>query len=405
MRRSLLLLAALALLLVSLLASPVVAGPVAAGSVAAVGGPAVDPADPITWVCHPGLAADQCRIDMTTTVQHADGTSTVRTPAPARRPVDCFFVYPTVSDEPTPNASGLATPEVQAIVRLQAARFSQVCRVYAPTYRQRTIAGLQAGQVDPAIEATAYQEAYTDVRAAWHSYLQRYNHGRGVVLIGHSQGSRLLRWLVREEIDPRPAVRSRLVSAILPGANVLVRRGSDRGGDFAHVPVCRRAAQTGCVLAWSSFGTPPPDPSRFGRPPSTDDGTGLPVGARYDVVCTNPASIAANRRRVVRPLLRSEPFPGAIGVLLVKLFNGVPPTAATPWLSPPDRYAVRCESGAPDARGVDAHWLDVQPVANSRALQSSPDATWGLHLADLNLVLPDLLAIVRAEVRAYGSKR
>ena len=51
-------------------------------------------------------------------------------------------------------------------------------------------------------------QAYADVREAWRTYLRKYNHGRGVVLIGHSQGSFVLRQLIAEEIDRKPAVRA-----------------------------------------------------------------------------------------------------------------------------------------------------------------------------------------------------
>lgn len=267
--------------------------------------------------------------------------------------------------------------------------------MFVPVYRQRTIVGLQAGRLDPSIEAEAYRTAYADVRRAWRAYLRHDNHGRGVVLVGHSQGSRLLRWLIREEIDPRPRVRSRLVSAILPGANVLVPHGRLRGGDFEHVPVCRRAAQTGCVLAWSSFDETPPADSRYGRSPTADDGTGLPTGRRFEVVCTNPTSLRDNARRTAHTILRTEPFPGIIGLLLLKMYSGPPPTASTPWLVPADRYTVQCVSR--DGARV----LMVRPVGDSQDLEPSPDDTWGLHLADVNLVLGDVLQILRVQKVAY----
>ena len=73
---------------------------------------------------------------------------------------------------------------------------------------------------------------------AWREYLARDNRGRGVVLIGHSQGTRMLRRLIREEIDPSPAARGRLVSAMLLGGNVIVRRGEVTAGTSR---TCRRA--------------------------------------------------------------------------------------------------------------------------------------------------------------------
>ena len=47
-----------------------------------------------------------------------------------------------------------------------------------------------------------------DVEAAWDDYLARDNKGRGVVLIGHSQGSGILKQLIAREIEGQPAQRS-----------------------------------------------------------------------------------------------------------------------------------------------------------------------------------------------------
>jgi len=40
---------------------------------------------------------------------------------------------------------------------------------------------------------------FRDVLAAWTHYLRYDNHGRSVVLIGHSQGSRMLMRLIRRK--------------------------------------------------------------------------------------------------------------------------------------------------------------------------------------------------------------
>jgi alpha-beta hydrolase superfamily lysophospholipase len=85
--------------------------------------------------------------------------------------------------------------------------------------------------------------AYADVHAAWRDYLRRYNHGRPVVLIGHSQGTLVLRQLVAREVDAKPRVRALLVSALLLGGNVLVAQGRETGGDLRHVPACRSPRQ------------------------------------------------------------------------------------------------------------------------------------------------------------------
>ena len=147
--------------------------------------------------------------------------------------IDCFYVYPTVSDQKTPNADLTVDPQEQSIARYQAAQFSRDCRVYAPMYRQLTLANI-GGAATPAEQALAYE----DVLHAWQTYLRQFNHGRGVVLFGHSQGSVLLRRLIATQSDPRPAARKLLVSAVLLGGNVTVKKGTGIGGDFHHIGAC-----------------------------------------------------------------------------------------------------------------------------------------------------------------------
>ena len=260
---------------------------------AACGVAATPAAAETMWVCKPGQAANPCRESFKTTVYASNGSSrVVDPPIPANPPVDCFYVYPTVSNQPGPNASMSIDPEIEAIVRYQAARLSQQCNVYAPVYRQTTVPALLTQTATP----EARQRAYGDVLDAWRDYMKNHNHGRGVVLIGHSQGANLLRRLVRTEIDPRPALRKQLVSAVLLGGNVLVKRGKHVGGDFQHVPACTAPTEAGCVIAYSTFNEPPPANSRYGRPPAAPDPvTGAPGGPGLEVVCNNPASLGANR--------------------------------------------------------------------------------------------------------------
>jgi hypothetical protein len=356
--------------------------------------PAASSAD-VVWLCKPGVAPDPCRESNQTTVYAQDGSSRVEDPGfPQNPPVDCFYVYPTVSGQPGTNADKSKDDEQIAIARYQAARYSQTCRVYAPMYRQLTLGSIFTGT--PEQRAAGRKIAYGDVREAWLEYLAKENRGRGVVLIGHSQGAGMLRQLMRQEIDPKPEVRRRLVSALLLGGNVLVRKGQKAGGDFQNVPACTSPDQLGCAIAFSTFGDPPPDNTRFGKSPATDiTGAGLPSGPDYEVLCTNPASLGANARVPTTSLLRSEPFPGSIGAALVIMYGGPPPSAPTPWLQPAERYSIRCE------QSNGANVLMAQPIGSARHLNPSPTPDWGLHLADANLPLGDLVSLVTRQAAAY----
>jgi hypothetical protein len=333
-------------------------------------------------LCRPGLPSDPCAPSLTTTEVTPSGQPIEVDAVKAKRnpKVDCFYVYPTVSDQPTPNANLHIDPELRSIALFQAARFSQYCRVFAPVYRQLTIRAIGGA-------AGADRElAYGDVRNAWLDYLKNFNDGRGVVLIGHSQGTFVLRRLVTEEIDPKPNVRSRLVSALLLGGNVTVKQGSDRGGDFQNIPACRSTRQTGCVVAFSTFGETPPADALFGR--TTAPGR--------EVLCTNPAALGGGTG-LLDPIYPTEPYaPGTTIAAAIGLLGLTLPTAGTPWIEAPDSYSATCSSGP-------VHALVITPRAGAQAIRSSPSPGWGLHLVDANIALGNLLDLVRAQTKAFTS--
>src|SRR3954463_5407717 len=131
------------------------------------------------WLCKPGKADNPCDVSLNTTLLSPSGKKLgVQHIKPARHPkFDCFYVYPTVSDQKTAAANFHIDPELRSIALYQAARYTSDCRVFAPVYRQITLLGiLGAAKPTAADRARAYQ----DVRDAWRDYLRNHNHGRGV---------------------------------------------------------------------------------------------------------------------------------------------------------------------------------------------------------------------------------
>src|SRR5678815_6071290 len=95
-----------------------------------------------TWLCRPGNH-DACDIDLTTTVISANGMLTKETwAADPKAPIDCFYVYPTVSNDQSGNSDMVANTEELNVIKAQAARFGSQCRVFAPLYRQVTLGAL-----------------------------------------------------------------------------------------------------------------------------------------------------------------------------------------------------------------------------------------------------------------------
>jgi Protein of unknown function (DUF3089) len=349
-----------------------------------------------TWLCKPGLASNPCTPGLGTTVISPTGeTQGTLTPAKTKRPkVDCFYVYPTVSDQKALQATRRIDPEQRSIALYQAARYSSECRVFAPMYRQITLQGiLQPDKVSAQMRATSYR----DVRDAWRDYLKHDNKGRGVVFVGHSQGTFVLRQLLAQEVDPKPAVRTLMVSAVLLGGNVLVKKGKDSGGDFKRLKACRSANQLRCVVAFSTFDETPPATAVFGR-----SGQGRSVlttenAKGSEVLCTNPAALGGGSAPLTS-LFPSAPFaPGTtIGALTTQV--GMPqPAVSTPWIEA-QAYAGACVSeGAINV-------LKITGVNGAPDLKPLPDATWGLHLVDANIALGDLVTLVHRQVARYTAR-
>jgi hypothetical protein len=233
-----------------------------------------------SWLCLPGRA-DTCSTPLPTTALNANGYGSVgRSHIVRDPPIDCFYVYPTVSSDGALNSDMSPGREEKLAVETQFARFASVCRTFAPVYRQMTLAAVAAYAAGANIDAAA-KLAYGDVLAAWRNYVRTRNAGRPFVLIGHSQGSPMLQQLIAEEIETDPALAARMKLAILPGFNLLVPQGKLVGGTFKRTPLCSRAGETGCVISWTSFRdrNPPPQGAMFGY----SDQPGMTVG------CVNPA--------------------------------------------------------------------------------------------------------------------
>ena len=371
------------------LRATVVIAVVGAGAVTSMppgAGAAMQPsqaASATVWLCRPGQTPDPCGWSRAATAVAGSGaTRIVPSPAsPSARRFDCFYVYPTVSTEPGTNADLTVQPAERAAAIVQASRFSQQCSVWAPMYRQVTVAGLgHAGTAAVAV-------AYTSLLAAWKDYLAHDNHGRPIVFIGHSQGSAMLIKLLRTQVDPSPSLRRRMVSAILLGGNVQVPTGRVVGGTFRNIPACSAAGQTRCVIAYSSFGSAPPADSLFGRAGrvvSLQSGQG--GAGSQQVVCVNPVTFSS-------PVGRLQPY------FLSATTKTTGVRVVTPWVTFPGLYTAQCrQSGG-------ASWLQVSatPVAADPrpTVSASLGPLWGYHLDDVNLALGNLVVDVGLQESAY----
>jgi DUF3089 family protein len=355
--------------------------------------------DAKSWLCRPGQH-DACDVDLSTTIVAPGGKLSRETwTANPNAPIDCFYVYPTVSTDPTPNSDMIADDAERNVISQQFARFASKCRPYAPIYRQITLAGLRPLLASGGA-AAAFEHGlqYDDVLDAWNYYLEHDNRGRGFVLIGHSQGAFILAALIRNEIDGKP-VASRMVSAILLGTTLAVPRGKDVGGAFKHVPLCRSASQTGCVITYASFRStiPPPANTLFGKVADPD----------MVAACTNPAALGGGAGEL-------HAYLSTTGSTIVRTMPPKPWVTpdrpiATPWVSVPGMLTARCTTNE------NATYLEVTVHADPsgpRVTDITGDlmggtqilANWGLHLIDVNLALGNLVDIVGRQAKAWVAR-
>jgi pimeloyl-ACP methyl ester carboxylesterase len=335
------------------------------------------------WMCRPGNDPNACHQNLDATEIKPDGSQVKVPHVRAQDPeFDCFYVYPTVLLSGAAQMTDLTDQGVEPVLDpllSQGARFSRVCEVYAPLYRQT---GLSGGvPVAGADNALALQ----DVRDAFAYYLEHLNAGRKFVLIGHSQGTFMLTGMIQMDLDNDAAKRARMVSALLIGGRIYVPEGARMGGTFQNIPLCAEPGDTGCVIAYVSYAqeSPPKAGSLFGA--SMD---GKPSA------CVDPAPLAGN----------SGAYKGSYFQVAVKNptfgADSPPPAVDTPFVLYREAFNGECVT----RDGF--HYLEYSLIANAaRGVPPWRHTTvdglgFGTHLVDFHIAIDDLIEATAQQAAA-----
>jgi len=278
--------------------------------------------------------------------------------------VAVFFVHPTsyfgkTWNQPLEDASANWVVD-ERVLRHQATVFNSCCDVYAPRYRQATFFSFMdmSGNGEQALEL-----AYSDVKAAFASFLDRLQPGQPFIVAGHSQGTRHATQLVREEITGTP-LQDRMVAAYLVGFSV-------SHNQLAGLPACDDASQFGCAVGWNAM---------------DGEGDGA-FGGTEQLLCTNPLSWRNNGGYAGHDLNS-----GAIGFL-----------SYGPAEEGEDVTQMTVEVGIADAECVADGQLAVQELRSgafpSRMLGNS------MHVYDYSLFHMNIRENVAARIAAYLGSR
>lgn len=204
--------------------------------------PAPDYSDPASWAALPDRddAADVAPAN----APDPEAQSSAR--------ADVFYIHPTTYRGAENWNQDIAMDEVNtwtdiSVIARQASAFNACCRVYAPRYRQATIAAMGAPD-DSGLRA--YDFAYGDVVGAWRHYMEHWNDGRPFVIVSHSQGTLHAVRLLEEEIDGA-AYADRMIAAYVIGIGV---SEGTFGRSITSFGLCKKATDTQCVISWNTFG-------------------------------------------------------------------------------------------------------------------------------------------------------
>ncbi len=344
-----------------------------------------DYTDMANWLCHPDKADDACAIDLTSTAIHPDNSTEIIPFEAASDPgFDCFYYYPTVSNDETDNSDMIANAEEINVIANQFARYGASCRLFAPIYRQRTLTALRRAMAtgeelgDPELR-------YGDILDSWTTYMRDHNDGRGVILIGHSQGAGMVYELLQRDIVGTEAEKQ-IVAVHSIGTT---RHVDTATGTWQGLPLCATSDDTGCLVTYVSFRdtSPPPAGTFFG----ISDGDSR-------AICVNPAALTGDGELaaylpVVSGFDSSEE--SRFGVAITTPFVTVPGllSATCERSDTHDWLAIRIHADADDAR--------IDDIGGDVKIGDMIIKDWGLHIVDMNLAMGNLVSLAETQGAAW----
>jgi len=162
---------------------------------------------------------------------------------------DVFYVYPTLITNKNDTRWNVAINDTEQqdkvlnkAVHFQASAWATSAKVYVPYYRQAHVRSYR--MLDHGGKA-ALMLAYSDVKAAFEVYLEKYNQGRPIIIASHSQGTTHTSLLLKEFFDDKP-LQEQLVAAYLIGI------GIDKN-EFKTLKVMTSPNETGGFVSWNTY--------------------------------------------------------------------------------------------------------------------------------------------------------
>ena len=174
--------------------------------------------------------------------------------------VDTFYVYATEyilgsMAEVAPDYADLDNGEMFAGAEgeyyLHATAYAESTNVFMPYYRQ---VGLRyAGEVwkrDGIFDAALIGTPYDDITDALDYYFEHFNNGRPFIIAGHSQGSAIIKMVLKKYFVEHPDYYKRMVAAYPIGYAFT----KDEFKAYPHMKFATGECDTGVIISWNTEG-------------------------------------------------------------------------------------------------------------------------------------------------------
>ncbi len=169
---------------------------------------------------------------------------------------DTLYLYPTAYINTDADAPKIVPVTDETMrkgalqnIELNCGVFSESTNVFVPYYRQSNLGALTDLDSGDFVDFQM-QEQRTDVYAALDYYFEHYNDGRPYILAGHSQGSAMLKIVLREYMQAHPAYYERMIAAYVLGYSI-----TNEDMEFnPNLKFAEGADDTGVIISWNVEG-------------------------------------------------------------------------------------------------------------------------------------------------------
>ena len=174
--------------------------------------------------------------------------------------VDAFYIYSTSYiessfEEGAPNFAPLDNPEMimRALGEYEtnASVFEESCNVFVPWYRQMGIKyASEVQKKTGSLDAGLAGLPYTDIKAALDYFFEKCNNGRPFIIAAHSQGSAMLKYVLKNYFKEHQDYYKRMVAAYPIGFSIT----KDDLEQYPYLKFAEGESDAGVIISYNTEG-------------------------------------------------------------------------------------------------------------------------------------------------------